>query len=236
MSLAARKLEPEWLDELPASAPEAVHSRGDLRRLNGLMGSARLLAATARELKLRPPGTLVELACGDGILVQQLLERTAWKPDRLILLDRQPVVTEETMGQLRRFSPQVEVVTVDVFEWLGGETTPSVDLITTNLFLHHFEDDRLRTLLKLVAAKSSAFIACEPERAAFVLFTTKLIGLIGCNHVTRHDAAISVKAGFQSTELSQLWPADLTWTIREGSRGLFSHCFGARKFTATRET
>ncbi len=229
MSLVARKLEPEWLDELPASAPEAVHSRGDLRRLNGLMGSVRLLAATARELELPPPRTIVELACGDGLLLRQLLERTAWRPERLILLDRQPVVTEETLAQLRRFSSRLEVVTADVFDWLGTEATPSVDLITTNLFLHHFEDDRLRTLLKLVAAKSSVFIACEPERSVFALCTTKLIGLIGCNHVTRHDAAISVKAGFRADELSRLWPADPIWTCREQPRGLFSHCFGTRK-------
>jgi len=233
MSLAGRQLEPEWLDELPASAPEAVHSRSDLRRLNGLMGSVRLLAATARELELPPPRTMLELACGDGLLLRQLLERTAWRPERLILLDRQPVVTKETLGQLSRFSSQVEVVTADVFDWLWAEATPSVDLITTNLFLHHFEDERLRVLLKLIAAKAAAFIACEPERSDFALFNTKLIGLIGCNHVTKHDAAISVKAGFRAAELSRLWPENPTWALGEQQRGLFSHCFGARKASST---
>ena len=40
----ARVLEPEWLDELPPQDPRAVRSRADLRRVNWLMGNARLIA------------------------------------------------------------------------------------------------------------------------------------------------------------------------------------------------
>ncbi len=233
MSLTERQLEPEWLDELPASAPEAVHSRGDLRRLNGLMGNARLLVRTAKELKLPPPRTLVELACGDGSLLLELLKRTGWQPERVILLDRQPVVTQQTLMQLRLRAIQAEVIAADVFDWLETARTPHAELITTNLFLHHFDDEQLRRLLRLVEIKAEAFIACEPERSDFALLNSKLLGLIGCNHVTQHDAPISVKAGFQGDELSQLWPPGFTWVKREQPRGLFSHCFGARRISGT---
>ena len=229
MSLAGRQLEPEWLDELPASAPEAMHSRGDLRRLNGLMGNARLLIRTAKELQVSAPRVLVELACGDGSLVGELLERTGWKPEHVVLLDRQPVVTEQTLVQLRSQAQEVKVVTADVFDWLAAVDTPRAELIMTNLFLHHFEDERLRRLLALIATKTEAFIACEPERSGFALLNSRLLGLIGCNRVTRHDAPISVKAGFQGEELSRLWPKDSPWMTNEQARGLFSHCFGARR-------
>ncbi|HEY1170737.1 MAG TPA: methyltransferase domain-containing protein [Verrucomicrobiae bacterium] len=232
MSLAGRKLRPELLDELPASAPEAVHSRGDLRRLNALMGNAGLLNGMARELKLSPPKTLVELATGDGTLLIQLLERTGWRPERVVLLDRQPVVSVETLARLRERAKQVEVVTADVFEWLGAIQTPRCDLITTNLFLHHFEDEQLRRMLSLIAAKTEAFIACEPRRSKFALLNSQLLGLIGCNHVTRHDAPVSVKAGFVGEELSQLWLKGFTWVKKEQAKGLFSHCFGARKISS----
>jgi hypothetical protein len=52
--------------------------------------------------------------------------------------------------------------------------------------------------------------------------------LIGCNAVTRHDAAASVRAGFAGRELSALWPARPGWRLREGRAGLFSHLFVAR--------
>jgi hypothetical protein len=231
MSLSQRQLQPELLDELPAAAPEAMHSRADLRRINALMGNARCLARTARELLLPPPHTLVELACGDGSLVLQLLRLTKWRPKRLILLDQQPVVTTTTRPALAGYAECVEIVTADVFVWLAAERE-RVDLITTNLFLHHFTDERLAGLLQLIGDRTHSFIACEPRRSAFALFNSRLIGLIGCNHVTRHDAVVSVKAGFADGELGGLWPSDDGWTQIESAAGLFSHRFGAKRAVA----
>lgn len=229
--MAARQLEAELLDELPASAPEAIHSRGDLRRINALMGNARWLASTAQQLEVSAPKIMVELASGDGVLLLRLLERTGWRPEQLILIDQQPVVTEETRRELQQHCGALKVVAADVFAWLKSEGTLVADLITTNLFLHHFTNEKLRDLLGLIAAKSEAFIACEPERSGFAYFNTRLLGLIGCNQVTRHDAAISVRAGFQGDELTRMWPQDVAWQVIEWQRGLFSHCLGARRKT-----
>lgn len=227
MGLAKRQLRRELLDDLPAEAPDAVHSRADLRRINGLMGNARWLARSARELPLAAPETLVELACGDGELVLKLLRLNQWRPKQLILLDQQPVVTTKTLAALREQVGSVEVVTADVFAWLAEKQNEGVDLITTNLFLHHFTDEQLAGLLKLIAAKTKAFIACEPRRSGFAHFNSRLIGLIGCNHVTRHDAVASVEAGFAGNELGKLWPAGDEWRLLESSAGWFSHRFAA---------
>jgi 2-polyprenyl-3-methyl-5-hydroxy-6-metoxy-1,4-benzoquinol methylase len=224
--ISTRKLEAELLDELPASAPEAVHSRGDLRRLNALMGSVRILARTAQDLRVPPPNTVVELACGDGELVLKLLRRQGWRPQRLILIDQQPVVSEETQRSLGQHAEGVEIVKADVFAWLQETGRERVDVITTNLFLHHLPDERLGVLLGLIAAKANAFIACEPRRSAFALLNARLVGLIGCNHVTRHDAVVSVQAGFAGNELERLWPQDAAWQRIETASGLFSHRFG----------
>src|SRR5215813_973233 len=35
--IPARRLEPEWLDQLPATDPGAIHTRRDLRRINALL-------------------------------------------------------------------------------------------------------------------------------------------------------------------------------------------------------
>ena len=43
-----RSLQAELLDELPADDPRAVGSRRDLRRINALMGNARLMARAVR--------------------------------------------------------------------------------------------------------------------------------------------------------------------------------------------
>ena len=71
--------------------------------------------------------------------------------------------------------------------------------------------------------------ACEPRRSRFALRASRLLGLIGCNDVTRHDAAASVRAGFAGRELSALWPDEAGWQIDERPAAPFSHLFVARR-------
>ena len=52
--------------------------------------------------------------------------------------------------------------------------------------------------------------------------------VIVANAVTRQDAAVSVRAGFQGEEISALWPVDSRWRLREQRAGLFSHLFLAQ--------
>jgi hypothetical protein len=56
-----------------------------------------------------------------------------------------------------------------------------------------------------------------------------VVGLVGCTDVTRHDAVVSVRAGFVSGEISRAWPQDGAWRIEDRPRGLFSHLFSARR-------
>jgi hypothetical protein len=64
----------------------------------------------------------------------------------------------------------------------------------------------------------------DPRRSARSLLFSRLLWVIGCNQVTRHDAVVSIRAGF---ELSRLWPADQSWTLQENPAGWFSHLFVA---------
>ena len=69
----------------------------------------------------------------------------------------------------------------------------------------------------------------EPRRAAWPLFCCRWLWVIGCNAVTRHDARVSVRAGFSGRELSVLWPDKTNWQLDERHASLFSHLFVARK-------
>jgi hypothetical protein len=98
--------------------------------------------------------------------------------------------------------------------------------------LHHFSEDALRTLFANLAARVGFFAACEPRRSPWVLTASKLVRLIGCNDVSRHDAVASVRAGFMGRELSALWPQDGAWKLTEERAGLFTHCFVAERLDA----
>ena len=63
-----RTLQPELLDSLPAHDASAIGSRRDLRRLNNLMGHARVIARSLKEIfRSEPPAQIVEIGAGDEI-------------------------------------------------------------------------------------------------------------------------------------------------------------------------
>ena len=95
--------------------------------------------------------------------------------------------------------------------------------------LHHFEPPRLAKLLAHVAQAAPLFVACEPRRDRFALAGSRMLWAIGCNDVSRHDAVVSVHAGFNGRELSEAWPEPPAWTLHEQRIGLFTHGFVARR-------
>ncbi len=225
-----RIVEPEWLDEMPPDDPRARRSRCDLQRIHSWMGNVGIMARLLSSLShSRENLRMTELGAGDGTFMLRVARRLKgnWPKVRLELVDRQPVVAPETRRGFAELGWEVEMIPADVFARLA--TAQPVDVITATFFLHHFPDARLQQLFKQIAAHTSQVMVCEPRRSALTLRASRLLGLIGCNAVTRHDGIISVRAGFADRELSSLWPPDGNWKIEEKDAGFASHTFSARR-------
>jgi hypothetical protein len=227
-----RSLQAELLDELPANDPRAVGSRRDLRRINALMGNARLMARAVRLAAARAgPRRIVDLGAGDGAFLLGWVRRmpSLAPGTEVLLVDRQDSADAAVVALLsaRGFSPRR--VQADGLEWLRAQPAEAGTWVLANLFLHHFTAESLRALFNALADKAELFCACEPRRDWWSLVASRMLGLIGANVVTRHDAVVSVRAGFQVEELSALWPADSSWRLRECRAGMFSHLFLAQR-------
>jgi hypothetical protein len=225
--MSIRRVEAEWLDELPAHDPRAQRSRRDLERINALMGNARIVA---REIERELPSgfaSIAEIGAGSGAFLARLASRIARRDVEAHLVDRQDVVGPEARAALAAGGWTVKSAQCDAFEWL--ERSPPIEVMVANLFLHHFEPARLAAMLALVAARTRVFVACEPRRSSLALAGARLLGAIGCNDVSRHDAVVSVRAGFAGAEVSSLWPMSGEWALREFPRAPFSHVFVATR-------
>lgn len=230
-----RVVNPELLDGLAPADPRAVRSRADLRRVNFIMGHAGIRARALRQhydetdFRARPL-RLIELGAGDGTLLLRLAR--SWSAQgvaaEVTLLDRQNFVSAETLRAFAALHWSVTSVATDVFTWLE-QPAPVVDVMFANLFLHEFPDQPVGALLRLIAGRTNLLIACEPRRSRLTLTAARLLGLLGCNHISRHDGIASVRAGFAGGEISALWPAAPGWELREQSVGGFSHSFVARR-------
>ena len=225
-----RRLETELLDVLPADDPAAVRSRRDLRRLNEVMLHPAIMARRMLRHSVEAPRRIIELGAGDGSLMLRLSRRLArhWSGVATILVDRQDIVTQETRQAISSLGWHEDPITQDVFEYLA--VAEPADIVIANLFLHHFQPPQITDIFTRCAKLAPIFIALEPRRATLPLLGSRLIWLLGCNHVSRHDAVASVRAGFRDGELSALWPNGQGWNFDEGSVALWTHCFIARKY------
>jgi hypothetical protein len=173
-----------------------------------------------------PPKLLADLGGGDGRFLLGVARRlkARWPGVRAVIADRQDIVSAETRAGFAALGWSCEVLQGDIFE-----TLPRIapDIVTANLFLHHLEDEALASLLALVASRARGFATCEPRRSGFALAGSRLVGVLGANDVTRHDAVASVRAGFTAGDLSALWPQAGAWQLGEHGAFPFTHVFKA---------
>jgi 2-polyprenyl-3-methyl-5-hydroxy-6-metoxy-1,4-benzoquinol methylase len=222
-----RRPAPEILDGLAADDPRAIASRRDLRHINALMFQAPIMASLLRKFVPKPPGRILEIGAGDGSFMLAVARRMAkhWPEVELVMLDRVELVTAQLRNDFGALGWTIEGVAADVFDWAETTEGKPFEVITANLFLHHFDDAGLVRLFSLLMPKARLVLATEPRRAKPALAAARFLPAIGVNDVTRNDAAQSVRAGFRDSELSDLWRAADGRPIEERRAGLFSHIF-----------
>lgn len=228
-----RRVTPERLDNLPPDDPLALRSRRDLQRVHRAMRSVSILKhAMTRLPRAAPLRSILELGAGDGTLLLRFAQalQPRWTGVDLTFLDRQDLISGAVREAFRRLNWRVTVICTDALEWARSEPVEHYDLCITTLFLHHFDSMDLGVLLGAVAARSEAFIACEPRRDGVARLGSRLIGLLCANEVTREDGVKSVAAGFAGRELTQLWSRVRgKWLVDEYREWPFTHCFLAAR-------
>ena len=234
----------------------AVMARALRKQLNGRSDGTQTAAlfsdaeaSGSRPRAATPALHITDLGAGDGHFLLRVAKRISsrWPGVRVTLLDNRQIADGQTPARFASLGWHAEMVVADVFDWArkrsrrlragewaedqatGRQDAGDPGVVIANLFLHHFDDVQLTELFRAVAGRARLFVALEPQRAAWPLFCCRLLWAIGCNSVTRYDAAVSVRAGFSGRELSALWPKDPGWELTERRTGLFSHLFVARK-------
>jgi hypothetical protein len=210
-----RILQPELLDSLPPDHPEALHNRRDLRIINGLMGNHRWLARTLPPLRAdgRP---LLEIGAGDGHLGLRLAARGI-AVDGLDLWPRPAAWPADRAWH-----------TADLRAFDGYDRYP---VVIGNLIFHQFSAPELAAVGAALRRSARVIVACEPVRRRFSQALLAVLGPpLGANAVTRHDARVSVAAGFVGEELPRaLGLDDGRWNFR-----CFSTALGAYRMVARR--
>lgn len=193
---------PEILDELDASDQRAMRSRRDLRLVNWFMRGEEWILGELE--KISGVERVVELGAGGASLASAIVAK---RPE-LEVLCVDLVAPPEHMGGLVLWWQG------DVFDFDGYDEST---VVVTNLFLHHFETPELLQLgYKMRGIR--AMLAAEPYRGAMSLLMGRCLFPF-VNDVTRHDMAVSIRAGFRSGELAKMLDLNLDWSECRGVFG-----------------
>jgi hypothetical protein len=211
-----RSLQPELLDTLPVDHPDALHNRRDLRLTNRVLGTHRWIERTLPGLLL-PGERVLELGAGTGELGRRLARRGL------------------TLGGLDLWPrpadwPEANWHQEDLRTFRGYDRYPA---ILGNLILHQFSDADLGAIGDQLQRGSRVIVACEPARRRIsqVLYRA-LAPCFGANHVSLHDAHVSIAAGFRGDELPRLLGLDANvWRVRHATTLL-----GVYRLVAVRRT
>jgi len=213
VNASARRVEAEILDELPPEDPAARASRRDLRLLNRFLGNWEWTLGLLRR-RLRPHQRIVELGAGEGAWGRYLWgRRDRLPPFAYTGVDRSP----RPAGWPGAWDWEQR----DLREGWGRDGPP--DLLLVHLLLHHFEDGELAALGELFRPVS-LWVFCEPRRVRWTRTKDFLLRLGGAHPVTRHDARVSVAAGFRGEELPELLAAGdpgRRMRVEESPRGAY---------------
>lgn len=213
--MLSRQLVPELLDALPHADAAALDSRRDLRRINFLMGNTRWFIRNLPRLIDRGDRVL-ELGAGTGDLGQALFRHG-------VHVDAMDLCPPPAEWPTARSWHEADALT-----FYGYSSYP---VVIGNLIFHHFSSAELADLGAKFNHSARLIIACEPARyRCFQLLFSFIAPLLGANHVTRHDAHVSIAAGFRRDELARalgLEPA--VWDCR-----VSISIFGAYRLIASR--
>jgi hypothetical protein len=190
-----REVRPEKLDALPSSHPDALASRRDLRRMNQWFGTFRWFGKKLPSIG-NTAKRLLELGAGDGIL-------TAFLKERHIVDEKEQAPIWHCMDIKAASLKKTDGIEWIQEDFLKFEEYPQFGVIFGNLILHQFSDNQLRKFGKSIGDTTHALVFQEPWRSHFFLWGSYCLTSF-LHPVSRHDAAVSVRAGFRGDELPHL--------------------------------
>jgi len=195
----------EIMDDLSLGGDELLKTLDQLAVINKwLGGNAVSLNGIKKLLKqqdISKPLTFVDLGCGGGDMLRQVADfgRKHGYTFQLIGID----ANEHAVNYARKLStkyPEISYLHQDIFSKEFHEL--SYDIVLATLFMHHFNEDELASLLKLLDEKAKLGIVINDlHRHPMAYYLFKLLSITITNKMVKQDGLTSILRGFKKEEL-----------------------------------
>lgn len=202
-----RSKETEMMDDLEMRGELLGRTLDRLARINRQLGGTRVtLSAVQKLLKDHPQSkevTVFDVGCGDGGMLRALAHwgRKAGRRFKLIGID----ANKYTINHARACSADYPEISFQQQEMLSDEIGKTgYDIALATLFLHHFKDKQIESILADMATKARlGIVVNDLQRSRIAYFLFKIYCLSVRNHMIRHDGLISILRAFRRTDLER---------------------------------
>lgn len=177
------------------------------RRLRGVDGLLSHLEAHRHEFGSSMTLLDVGTGCGDIPLAALQWAKTRGIELRVVAIDSLQASIDEARREVERTpgaSSSITLLREDAFSLEQRFEPRSFDVVHAGMFLHHFTDEQVVSLLSIMGRLASKFVIWNDlsrdmaSRVAIRLIT------LPCSRVVRHDAVLSVDKGFLESEREEL--------------------------------
>jgi ubiquinone/menaquinone biosynthesis C-methylase UbiE len=204
IDLSHRQREAEWMDSPDVEPAQLARGLRFIRAVNAMLGYTRAtLSHLERFSQTWKPGEtirIVDFATGSADIPLAIVRwaRRRRLDVRVVGVDLH-AFTARRARELTRHEPRVSIVRGDVLE--PPFEDGSFDYATTNMFLHHLDDDQVvRVLRNMDRVARRGIIAADliRNRRAYAWIT---MFTVLANPMLKHDARVSVAQAFTREEI-----------------------------------
>jgi 2-polyprenyl-3-methyl-5-hydroxy-6-metoxy-1,4-benzoquinol methylase len=202
-----RKIVPEIIDDFNWSGKDLEQNLEEIEWVNKNLGGTKASAypvLTYIQKNLDKDITVADIGCGSGDVLKKI--QTACKDIKKIHLtgvDANKHIIE--FAEKSHFKEQeISFVHADVIN--QPELIPRADVYMLNLFLHHFEEKEIRTIIgNLLAHQPALIVVNDLQRSQMAYFLFSLLcKLQNASFVTFNDGRLSILKGFNKKEMQYI--------------------------------
>lgn len=220
------------MDDPSANRAELAEALRFIRAINARLGGVgalrRRLDAWSRHWPKDRPITLLDVATGSAdipLACARWAERSGFDL-RITAIDRHPTTLDLAREHLcgKPSAARIELVECDALKLMDRFAAGSFDYVHAGMFLHHLPEIEALTALRIMDRIARAGLVWNDLiRSRAGVFAIRLL-TIGRAAMVRHDARVSVEAGFTPSEvLDAARRLNLSYTRLRWS--LFTHRF-----------
>jgi len=227
-----RTREVELMDDFTMTGKLLANTLDQLANINKWLGGNSITLSGLKKLlknesKSRPI-TIIDLGCGNGDMLRKVADygKKQGYNFKLIGID----ANEYTVNYANKLSQdykEISYLQQDVFS--NQFKNLNYDIVLSTLFLHHFSEEEIVTLLSLVLKKSTiGIIVNDLHRHAMAYYLFELLCLTIKNQMIKKDGLISILRGFKRVDLERIskklnvdiyikwkWAFRYQWIIRK---------------------